>query len=512
MLLSATPSVARQSGAMEEHPGRSGPSTHHPMLLRNQESVDVLDQARLSIIMMRFDLADSLLNRLSSRADGALASAYHRTTIDLLELLLYDTDASYSSFFERSDEFLEQLSEAESSVARSWLRADAIQQRMIAWAKKGRYVRAALAGNAALLAFQSVLVEDPQFYDAYKGIGLLHMAIGALPGTYRSFLKFLGYSGTLDQGIEELRIAADSSRYSREEALIYLAMLDVFGFPSAVEAIPVLEALWTEHPGSPLFGLLYGDALIRKMRSPEAEIVLREVTRYTADSGAVDIAYIDFFLGESLFRQNRFDEARSWLESFLEKHTGPALKVRTNLLIGKSLEMEGRRQEAVDWYRRSIARREFVEERAAGRNAGILLERPMDDKDRALVRGHNAFNSGYNEEARTELELVYGDSTATEVQRGEAAYGLARVEHVSGNHEEAGGWYRRAIQRPGDPRAKWAPWSLYHLARIAEQDGRKGDARRLLRRLLGYGFEYDFQPSRERVTRLMLDRLDGTRP
>ncbi len=499
LLLAATPSSARQTDALLDH----------PMLLTDRGSVDLLEEVRRTIMFMQFARAESLLDRLNNRPDGAVAAAYYKATIGLLEVLLFDTEESDELFLERSDELLELLAKQEPSISRSWLRADAIQQRMWAWAKNGRYVRAAFAGNAAFLAFESVLEEDPTFYEAYKGIGLLHMAIGALPKTYQTFLKFLGYSGGLDRGIAELRLSADSSQYSREEALVFLATLDVYGLSSAVEAISVLDGLRREYPGSPLFGLAYGDALIRKMRSPEAETVLREVVRFTAETGAVEIDYVHFFLGESLYRQNRFEEAREWFESFLEKHAGRALKVRARLHIGECLEMEGNREDALAWYEITIAVRDMEEELVAARRAGNLLGRPMDAADKALLRGHNSFNSGNLEAALPEFERVYEEDLATETQKGEAAYRLARLAHVSGDLEEAEIWYRRSIEKPGDPQAKWAPWGLFHLAHIAVKENRKEDARDLLGRLSDYDSKYDYQPTLERKARLMLDRLNA---
>ncbi len=503
------PMGSRTSSGDGVHTGSSPIVDSHPMLLESEASVELLDRARDSIMRLKFEQADSLLGVLKLRPDGSPAVAYHRTAMALLRVFFFDSRETYDDFFDRSDHLGEVLDNRKASIGRDYLRAENVLLRTLVWIKKRDYVKAVLAGNAAFKAFERLTKTESVLPEAWKGMGLLHMMIGAVPRTYRRYLTFFGYSGTLEEGVSELHRAVEESTYAREEALIYLATLDLYEFPAGVDAVDVLSGLWRRYAGSPLFGLLYGDALIRRRQAPAAETVLRRAREVSLENGVVSVAYLDFFLGFSVFLQNRFSEARGWFTSFLDRSQASALRMRTRLRIGETLELEGDRDAAVGWYNRVAVEREYEEDAAAGKHARDLLAHPMDAVDRRLLIAHNDFRSGKLDDAVVVFEEVYAIQGVRPVQQAESAYRLGRLNDHRSDFETAALWYERAIDTPGDPLARYAPWSMYYLAKIEAERGHNGRATRLLRRLLDYDGKYEFRPSMERRATLLLDRIGG---
>ena len=65
--------------------------------------------------------------------------------------------------------------------------------------------------------------------------------------------------------------------------------------------------------------------------------------------------------------------------------------------------MQERRAEAVSYYQKVKATRDFDSDAVSQRQAQRLLQAPMNNRERLLVLGRNAFDSGRYEEAHTIL-------------------------------------------------------------------------------------------------------------
>jgi len=435
---------------------------------------------------------------------------YHKAELAMLQALLSDREEDYDLFFTESDRLNKLLRKAPQSAGREYMKAESARQRMLIWAKKGQYLKAALALKASYTGFEDVIESHPDYFEAYKSMGLIHMAIGALPDSYRGFLSFFGFKGSILQGSEELGIAAEQSRFNAEEARLYLAILDRYGLPSNVSAKAELARFWKDYPGSPIVGLLYADVLLRDREARSAERVIRRAMTESAKDAVLDVTFLHFYLGEALFAQNRFTEALDAYAEYSEERVGEALKVRNNLRVGQTLELTGRRMQAIAWYERARATRDFEEDQAAQRAAENLIERAMDRRDIALLRAHNRFMAGETNAVIDVFTDVYEDAAALPEQRGEAAYRLARVFHTMGDENRAAYWYGVATERPGDELAKWAPWSHYYLAEMATHTGRIDAARHHVREALDYDGRYDFRDGLKRLGKLLQERIEAT--
>ena len=109
------------------------------------------------------------------------------------------------------------------------------------------------------------------------------------------------------------------------------------------------------------------------------------------------------------------------------------------------------------------------------------------------------------------LLVVLEDSLADQPLdvRAEWAYRLGRTLDETDRDEEAADLYRRAIDRPGDSQAKWAPYGLYYLARIHEDAGRRTEAKAVYQAVIDYESAYDYRGTNEQRARFGLRRLEG---
>ena len=111
--------------------------------------------ARTALMEMRLDAADSLLTAPGLNLDEQALVAYHRSYIPLIGVLLADGQKNTDQFFERSDFARDLLDDAPDTPWFQWLSGEVELQRSLVWAKRGEYLRAGLAANAAYHRFNT---------------------------------------------------------------------------------------------------------------------------------------------------------------------------------------------------------------------------------------------------------------------------------------------------------------------------------------------------------------------
>jgi tetratricopeptide (TPR) repeat protein len=478
--------------------------------LETADGQALLAEGRALMIAFRLDEAEGAFRRLAAAEPESPAAFYHLSTLALWRALMAEREPFYGRFFAVNDSLLAGLAAVPEGPWKTHVEAEAEFQRAIIYAKQERYPKAGLALRAAFVRYERNLREHPEFWESYKGMGLCHVAVGAVPRSYRWLLSVFGFSGTVQQGLDELTQALRHSAYGREEAALYLAVVDGFLNERKLGALRHVEALHRAYPESPMPAYLHA-FLILDAREPdaaeEAEALLREASDRQADPAVDDIPYVDFYLADALFRQNRFEDAAPLYERYARTYRGQALLAQAYLNAGLSREMLGDRDRAVDHYGRIRSDRDYDSDASALRRAEQLLERPMTETERTLLLGQNLYDGGRFRDAIATVQPVLTDPGAERVHRAEAAYRSGRAYHALEAWDEALRHYRIAAEDPGDPLAKWGPWSRYHMGEVFEEQGNLDDARRAYRDVLDNEAEFDFHKALEQRARTALGRL-----
>ena len=492
--------AARTAGPFAGQAGR-------PMLLSQPASLALLEEGRRQLLGFRLEEAEATFRRLADHPDGGPAAYYYLSMLSMLQALIADEEIYFEAFHARSDTLEDLLDEVPASRWRTYLEAEMNLQRGLVAIKEERFTKAAWAARGAYKRFAEAAKGESGFYEPYKGLGLLHLSLASVPGAYRGLLRLLGYSGTVEGGVRELRLAAEKSRYNQEEARIYLAIADVLFLDDREKGLERMAALYEAHPQSPLFAHLYGFMLLSNRRASEAERVLRTVTEKNDDLDVFPIVYADYFLASALFKQNAFVEAERYYRRYLQAFDGPSLRASARLGLGQALEMQGARADAVAHYRQVEATRVSDTDEAAERQARRLLETPMTPRERELLLGRNAFEAGNEQEAEEILATIYSNKAASEADRGMAAFYLGRIYQAQEQHSVAVPYYLFAYQNPGPEGAGLEPWSLFHMAEIYAHRGQTKLARRTYEAAIDYGDDFDFQMALEQRAKIALERL-----
>lgn len=95
---------------------------------------------------------------------------------------------------------------------------------------------------------QKILELDPNFYDAYSGIGAFNYYASNIPWYLKPIAYVLGVSGNGAEGLAQLRKAAEYGKYSKTEAAEFLATVVYVNEDDYSGAKEIMRILHDEYP------------------------------------------------------------------------------------------------------------------------------------------------------------------------------------------------------------------------------------------------------------------------
>lgn len=148
-----------------------------------------------------------------------------------------------------------------------------------------RSFRQAFAHGKKAYAYHNSLVEDdPHYYDAYISVGVYEYVVDSVPWYLKWLAVIIGYRGSKERGFEYLELAAQKARFTVDDARTMQMVLFVREGRYA-EALQKARTLHQKYPKNFLFHLNQAQILERMGKAAEATSVYREVL-HKAQSGA----------------------------------------------------------------------------------------------------------------------------------------------------------------------------------------------------------------------------------
>jgi tetratricopeptide (TPR) repeat protein len=228
-------------------------------------------------------------------------------------------------------------------------------------ASVGRKFMSALRnGSRCRELHQRTVKHRPDAYDAYLSIGLYDYVVGSLPGFVRFLVGVIGVSGNKDQGVRELRMAAEKGLYNRDDAAVMLlAVYQREG--KSQEALPLLEKLSAKYPRNYLVRLEMASTLNRLGRASDACAVFESLLQ---DKSANAEDLIRYQYGEAMVVNREYRRAAEQFAAVTRAAgADPDLVTWAFLRAGQALDLGGQRNEAIEQYRQVLARPNIYDSR-----------------------------------------------------------------------------------------------------------------------------------------------------
>ncbi len=245
-------------------------------------------------------------------------------------------------------------------------------------ALKTNWWQAVRNGDQALKYHGELVSSQQPVPDAHVTTGIYQYAVGSVPWKFRWLSFLLGYHGDKATGIRELRIAATQGVLAAGDARLMLVLLHTLD-KQFDAAYAQLETLHAQYPKNYLLQLEMGATEARRGRPVEAEAIYQDILRQVEEKRngfeRLDHAIVFNQLGALARDAHRLDVAERWLRrSIGEAGATPRTRTFARLELGKTLDLLGRRSEAMELYRTVHAADDFAGSR---REAARLLKKPF---------------------------------------------------------------------------------------------------------------------------------------
>jgi hypothetical protein len=235
-----------------------------------------------------------------------------------------------------------------------------------------RFVGALRDSGDSVELHRRVLKLDPNYHDAELTIGMYDYILGGLPWLYRQMAKVGGYSGSQKRGLATLERMTREAKWARDDARVLLIPLYKRERRFA-DAAAISGELATKYPRNYIFKLEHADALVSQAAALRAndpagatklegeafatfESLINERTT-RGSSSARQIDQIHFEYAEALFTAGQMERAaREFVAASEVPNVEPSLATMAHLRAAQSLDLAGKRADAVTQYKAVLAR------------------------------------------------------------------------------------------------------------------------------------------------------------
>ena len=235
-----------------------------------------------------------------------------------------------------------------------------------------RHYAALKDGSDAVDKHREVIKFDPSYHDAELSIGLYDYTVGALPLPVKIAAGVFGFRGSKKRGLATIERVSQEGRWVRDDAKTLLILLYTREKQFA-EAAALARELGAKYPRNYLYRLEAADALVSQAAqerhanhapattSAETEAfatfenLLRDRTVRDTAGRALDL--IHFKYGEALLTAGQFEHAaKEFMAAADVPNAQPGLATMAHLNAAHSLDLAGKRNDALGQYRAVLAR------------------------------------------------------------------------------------------------------------------------------------------------------------
>lgn len=192
----------------------------------------------------------------------------------------------------------------------------------VRWAiAQKRYVVVAQETASIWDFLEKVKAEDPQNYDIYFPIGLLHYHLDHLPAVTRFLSSLLITAADRQKGLQELQLAAQKGDLLKELAQAELSSVYTYFEGQPTQALPITMELNNRFPRNYNFLFALANTLSELQRFTEAFAVAREIETGIQTGRPPFVLQLqprlDHLLGRILFNQGEYVRAAEYFQKAL---------------------------------------------------------------------------------------------------------------------------------------------------------------------------------------------------
>ncbi|WP_161887679.1 tetratricopeptide repeat protein [Pontibacter russatus] len=401
---------------------------------------------------------------------------------DFLELCVEQDPERYDQLVEAQEQRLEKISRLPGNSAwKDYAAAEVRMQLAICKLLFGNRLSAAWDFRKAYLQYAANASRWPDFIPNRKNLGVLQVLIGSVPDQYQWFLEIIGLSGSVQEGMANLRAAATQPNPFRQEAkLLHALMLHSQEQEAARQAIAQVTDMAKAQPDNLLF-LFTAMHLLKKTHQGEAALKLYE--QRPMGKSYLNFPYLNHMAADLFLYRGDYEESIEENNSFLQRHKGKHYRKAAHYKLYIAYLL-GNHPPQAKWHFIQIAEAGIAETEEDKYAAAYAArhEQPV----LPLLKARLHADGGYYREALKDLGQLQLTAATPLPVRAEFLYRKARVYHGLEDLEEAASFYQQTIATAASSNLYFAPNATLQLGYIYRQANQPEKAKAYFRQALRY--------------------------
>ncbi|HSW55666.1 MAG TPA: tetratricopeptide repeat protein [Ignavibacteriaceae bacterium] len=419
-----------------------------------------------------FKSSDKSFDNIIKNYPDHPAGYYYKSISHLWFYLDSKNDIDLTNFISLTDTAIlkaeEILKNDSSDVFSLYILGSAYANRTFAFTRDESYFDAVIAARKFHSCFDELLTEDSLYYDAYTGKGLFNFAISQAPQTWSWAINLAGMTGDKKIGLTNLEIASKKGKLSKVDAQFYLSQIYSEFLLKYQPAKRMLNDLTFRYPKNLLFKFALANLQAKTFDLSSASRNYKTVYA-SKDTNFIQLKnYAGMALGDILYYQGDYDDARSYYVKFLEKSTDPHFKGITALKIGLSHLFEGDSLSALMYFDKTDEGNDDLDDDDYAMMKGKLYLNKLPSADELkLIHIKNKIQSGKFNAAIDSLEKFVAQ-TLSDTLRAEAILSLSDAYFHLGKYKRSLE-YAVAVFNFDDYELWVKPFACYYAARASRE-------------------------------------------
>lgn len=390
----------------------------------------------------QIDEAEEVFNEMINKFPDDPRGFHYISNLYLWTYLSNKNDTIYRKFIEYTDitikkaeEFLSKNNNDREAIL--YILGATYGYRSIAFVNANKYLDAIWASRNSQSSLKKVIEMNPNNYDAFLGLGLFNFALGQVPSAFKWALTLIGFSGDKETGVEYISTAAAKGKYAKVEASFYLAQIYSDFYEEYDKAERLLNPLLNKYSGNVLFQYSNAVLQIKKRKLEIAEKSLLKIISNEDERFRQIIAYSYFLLGDVNYRNNKFEKAIEYYNTFFQLTNEIDYLGIANYRIGIAYEVIGdRTTSSKHFLLAQNGNLDLADDAYAKRRSDIFVKRQLNTFEIDLIRASNFTESGKYNSALEGLNYIIEMSKDEEIIA-EAYYYLSDLSYHTGKFNEA---------------------------------------------------------------------------
>ena len=458
-------------------------------------------RAYAELLKLKVGTCRQLLAAEPAQAPGTLLVA---DCADFLALVISQDASRYEATIAAQDARLAALAKAPASALRDYAQAEIRMHQAMSELVFNHEIRGAWNLRQTVGLLQAAARRYPAFVPLRKTLGVCQFGIGSLPEGYHWLLKLLGLSGSVEEGLRNLDLAATRPNDFQTESRILLAVIHETYYKRPAEALALVESLRREQPDNLLFTYL---TISLNKRQHHTDAALAAYRTRPAGPAYLPVAYLHHMAADLLLYQGDYRSSETENQQFLRDYQGQYYRKDAAFKLYLAAWLGGQPAATVERYRQQI--------NLAG---PLALEEDLYAQhfyhdalplNPVLTRARLQTDGGYYQLALSTLRQFEPSSFTPARDQLEAPYRRARVWQGLLRPDSARLDYLRTVRRAaalGQPPYYFAPQAALQLGYLALAAGQRAAAKAYFAQALAYP-KHEYKNSTDQKAKLALRDL-----